>query len=1134
MLAALLALPLASAFPAQESVILSGHLFDASGTPVEGGDVAVMCQALGANLGRFNEVDLVAQATSGRDGAIELEIGPTWLSREYGYRELRVAAFAEGHGLLLTEWATEQLPIGQDLALHLPAPESSEFHVLDDAGQPVAGARVVPFITRTPSVSATRLHERFSSALAATSDGEGVAILPVPFRSIRSVTVQREGGPVQLFGGMNRFTPIASDLVLANVRRVPIDMGEFDVSGVTLVMDSWSTYQTDKGIDAPRTVFDAVDLEDVSDSTGASIWVTDSPAPFRLRSHGTRSLELTTRLAAEAEQPPAGGEDSAPERDERVIIEEPDVTYSWRGTVNDAAGVPAPGVRVHIDAMHLGSVLTGTEGRFEFECSRPAGRILFVEGNTEFVGRGARSPVVSVDAPSVAVEFEPLEVRRSRSVTLRVTDPSGAPVERAYVVLKQESVGKTLTAVTGSDGSVEISNAVEGLPIDYVVVAEDLYGTGTLAATEEVAAVELTPPLRLSGRAVVAGDGNAAARARFTLERREPPNAPERVSSGGSTEVYAAPDGSFTFQAPLDRDGTYVLSWGGKVFERGRTEPMTGAELAELDEVEIRRLMSLEIRVDDPSGAPIEGAEVWFRSSTVKSWTSAAGTARLEGGPAHDRIVLLRTPAGVWHAQIVDPGPGRRVLTVPTWLPLQSFVGPPRIAEERKRLAAELARTQVAEFLRNEDTRRARRALPPLCWSEPAEVLGLLDDGHFGDPHSQFVALSEVGRGLAKESPREALSVARRLAPGSGRTELVIEVGRRLSWEEELESLALERSLLDSIHEPNVKLLTIGALAERFLELGRTDAAMALFEEGKALADTLPRAGLGGFTRASFGERLALVNRRAGIALIESAGRNSNPRRHFGNAAHKLAAVHPASAENCLKRTSRGRASFSATQWVSRVVYHMAPVDLERALRLAVKHGDTAYAHGMIAFALHESGRPPEQTLPILEGAYDRLLRLDPRNPRSVIEMPPVAAGALLPVAAAIDPDHFGVWFAKALAVNLVPDDDMGLSTEFVLQTQSTLALFVALYDTDLARALVEPCLVLPGATNRDDSVSDFRSAWSALAIIDPAEASRRAWDAGPDAMQYVAAILCRDEEERLFYSTTEVARLWAPGKEDL
>ena len=1122
--AALLALPLASASTAQESVTLSGHLFDANGAPVEGGDVALMCQAFGAGVGRFNEVDLVAHTISGPGGEIELEIGPSWLAREYGYRELRVAAYAEGHGLLLTEWQTEALPVGQDLTLYLPVQETSEFRLTDDEGQPVAGARVAPFIMSTPSVPFTRLHGAVLRMCTAVSDAAGTATMSVPFRSVRSVTVQLDDGPIQFFGGSNPRTVRTRDLRLASVRKVPIDHGELDVAGVTLAMDTWSTYDAADGVNARRTVMDSVELG----AGHASIWVTDSPAVFRMRSRDARSLELVAEFRTENEEDPPQEETGV------VVIREPEVTYAWRGAVTDPDGLPAAGVRIHFDALHLGSVVTDAEGRFDFECSRSAGRILFAQGNTEFVGGGIRSPLVFAAAPSTVCKFKPMEVRRSKAVTLQVTDANGDPVPRAYVVMKQRDALKTLTAVTGPDGVVEVSNAVQGLPIEYVVLAKDLHGAGTIALDEANATVRLAPPVRLMGRALIAADGSAASRVRFTLERHSPRGTRNRISSGGSTEVYADTDGSFEFQAPLDPKDKYVLSWGGAAFERGHTGLMTGAELAELDEVEIRRLDTLEVKLEDLSGAPIKGAVVWFRSSRVKSETSVKGTALLEGGSERDRIVIVRTPSGVWHARVVDPDSERLTISVPSWQPLRAFVGPPRIANERRRLAAGLARTRVAELLQMEDTRGARRALPPLCWSDPSEVLGLLEDGHFSDPFSQIVALSGVGRALAKKSPNESLSVSRRLAPGASRTRLVIEAARGLSRQDEFESLAIERSQLDSIRDPLNKLHALGLIAERFVELGRTDAAMPLFEEGKALAETLPRAGGGGFARANFGERLALVDRNAGIALIESTESDTNPDRHFGNIAHKLAAIHPSSAENWLERCESERGVFRAGHYISRVVYHMAPVDLQRAQRLARRYGDTAFAHGMIALALHESGRTIDKTRPILERAFDRLHDRGRLLQRIVPESPTEVAGALLPVAAVIDPDNFGTWLARALAIRLFPDNEESTSVEIGFRSQSSLALFVALYDTELARALVEPCLALPGATRTDGPLSDSRSAWSALAIIDPGEASRRAWAVGPGAMRYVAAMLCRDEEERLFYSLTEVVRLWAPGKEDL
>ena len=128
-----------------------------------------------------------------------------------------------------------------------------------------------------------------------------------------------------------------------------------------------------------------------------------------------------------------------------------------------------------------------------------------------------------------------------------------------------------------------------------------------------------------------------------------------------------------------------------------------------------------------------------------------------------------------------------------------------------------------------------------------------------------------------------------------------------------------------------MNLLLMGQVAERFLDLGEAERGRAILREGEAVAKQLPKAGWVGYARGAFAEELVQVDLEAALALTKDLADAREFDRHHGNIAHELGGRNPAEAERVLGMV---KDAFQREQYTVRVVYRMAPVDLERARRL--------------------------------------------------------------------------------------------------------------------------------------------------------------------------------------------------------
>jgi hypothetical protein len=226
------------------------------------------------------------------------------------------------------------------------------------------------------------------------------------------------------------------------------------------------------------------------------------------------------------------------------------------------------------------------------------------------------------------------------------------------------------------------------------------------------------------------------------------------------------------------------------------------------------------------------------------------------------------------------------------------------------------------------------------------------------------------------------------------------------------------------------------------------------------------------------------------------------------------------------------------------MVYRMAPVDPERARRLALAVEDRCergYALGMMALGLVEAGK--ESAAELLENAFESLERAaeitDPKA-RSFYDPGPVAA-ALLPIAERINPERVDEYLWRAMAMRLpVLWDTQPANRAAYVDVQ--LAIMLARYDRALARSLIEPLTRDTGG--RAAFFSGRGELYAAAAVIDPNwavslveamadDTDLRANSRKNRARLAVAEILGRTGEIRWKKVQSEYLYLWVPDTED-
>ena len=154
------------------------------------------------------------------------------------------------------------------------------------------------------------------------------------------------------------------------------------------------------------------------------------------------------------------------------------------------------------------------------------------------------------------------------------------------------------------------------------------------------------------------------------------------------------------------------------------------------------------------------------------------------------------------------------------------------------------------------------RTLEALARIEPERVLELIEKKVFPMPFFNGMLGLRVATGLMEESIDEALAVLEGLEDPGAKAMGFIKASVKLALQESgpRRSRVLDRALLNAraAKEPDgIKLLLMGQVAERFLDLGEAERGRTILREGEAPGEAASQGGLGRL-------RARCVRRRAG------------------------------------------------------------------------------------------------------------------------------------------------------------------------------------------------------------------------------------------------------------------------------
>jgi hypothetical protein len=387
--------------------------------------------------------------------------------------------------------------------------------------------------------------------------------------------------------------------------------------------------------------------------------------------------------------------------------------------------------------------------------------------------------------------------------------------------------------------------------------------------------------------------------------------------------------------------------------------------------------------------------------------------------------------------------------------------------------------------------------LRALAKIDPAAAIRHMNDRGLERQTSAEFVRYEAARALAATSPDDALEIAAATSTDHIPTMTVVKIALALPTDQRTRKLAIlgeAQFKAQSIADTGFRVMSLGMVADALSRLDEKERAAKILLDQVETVRKLATSGYDAYIRGYFAEKLAPVDLKAAIALVEPVEEYREKTRHLGNIAHLIADEDPTEAERLLDQMPPAPPDYLKNgpydHYAERVCYRMAKVDLTRAMRIAQAVSDAhqrALAFGRIGVAIEATDR--QRAAMLFRWAFDQIEQpgIRPRGARSFTSETGGVGGWLVLNASAMDPELGAEcrWrLLQILPQQISGDRFARLRSNDAL---SAAASFLALVDPPTAGKLLERADV--DMHYQTIAAKTWVPAW---AIIDPDEAIRR------------------------------------------
>jgi hypothetical protein len=1161
------------------SAELSGTVYNTAGEPA----AAAPVRLLTSDAAAAGAVDL-GRTTTDAAGRFHVEVPDSWIELPEMWRgELKLLAkSADGDvgGVLVSR--TLPLP-RQSLTIRLEAWSQRKVAVVDAEDKPLAGVKLriaglfLPIVMPPPYAP-----EAGQTQLAmlpvddgppqVTTDDNGIAdLLLPPMPSVGALRAELAGNVEILWSVYGNQTAVPQDwsqrVVLPKLKPVPLQVEAPSKAALAdLNLTVVSRPQTSNG---PNTIVNCrPHLSDDGRSTlqvlNEGFLIVYGAAP------NFPDLRVDPQFVVNS--------DTLGEKGVKLRLRN-GVAVTGRAVASDGRPAADTALFAFSGFSSPTRIRTDADGRFRFTVER--GQFYVVpSGLSSFRGLPFdQNRLIAVPEKSDEFAMPDLELVRLHTLSGTVRDENRQPVAGASVVARWDEphpqVNNAITnreAVlsTDADGHFAVNHVDPHTAVKVTAWKGGMFTPAiqSIAANDHDKPVELAisdaNAIAVAGRVVDStgqGIANLPVIVRHRLVKPQVyPTAPTGEDLPGG-DLLTNQEGQFATARAMPPWGAYIV-----LVRAGRPqETVSGWKVAtdrsplQFPDIVAAAVAEISGRVMTAQGAAIRGADVILLTSDDQSRARSDEDGRFTLAAIGGRGPLLVASADGFLSNGIDLSAGGDdiVLTLPQAAELAAVAQPgervdrplPGLSTDQRR---ELAIRLSKDFPPRNQQMRAQ-VYSALARIAPGEVLSKLDDLPANALDGVMVRRS-LALTLAETKPTEGLELLEQL-PNAIMKQMALmnfEVVANLEPDERRQLLARIVQDVRGMKAADHRIVSMGLLGERLIDLGERETGEALLREWQPSAEKLAPAAFSGYVRGAFAEELSQFDADAALKLIEPLTDVSEFNRHLTNIAHELAAIDPARAAALLDQMrppdpqQQPIASYRDLAAV-RVCYRMVRVDADRAIAVADSlESDVMRIHcrGLMAESLlkQDGATADSRALAdrLLTEAWQMLSEYGRTQDQAEVAylFPSTMAALLLPLTAELHPERLPhrVWQAISLMRPMVKSGAYRYAGQ---NGACELSLLLADVDPGAARRVLA---WTPGAAEGETAFAEFvqysRTAPELIVTLTPEtiDASLKAIQNQEArerlALQFLGA-LSRSGESRQRAIRGNVA-LWFPDDEDL